>query len=40
MPLNTMLEVKLFDILGIDFIGSFMSSYNNYTLLAVNYVPK
>ena len=41
MPLNTILEVELFDIWGIDFIGPFLSSYKNkYILLAVGYVSK
>lgn len=41
MPLNTILEVKLFDVWGIDFMGPFPSSFNNqYILLAVDYVSK
>ena len=37
--MNSILEVELFDIWGIDFIGPFPSSYNNqYILLVVNYV--
>ena len=41
MPLNSILVVELFDILGIDFVGPFPSSYNNsYTLLTVDYVSK
>ncbi|XP_062111996.1 uncharacterized protein LOC133823335 [Humulus lupulus] len=35
------LEVELFDVRGIDFMGPFLSSYNNkYILLAVDYVSK
>jgi len=35
------LEVELFNILGIDFIGPFPPSYNNlYILVAVDYVSK
>nr|XP_027101598.1 uncharacterized protein LOC113722501 [Coffea arabica] len=41
MPLTTYLEVELFDVCGIDFMGPFPSSYNNkYILLAVDYVSK
>ena len=41
MPLNSILEVELFDIWGIDFMGQFPSSYNNqYILLVVDYVSK
>ncbi|XP_071912279.1 uncharacterized protein [Coffea arabica] len=41
MPLTTFLEVELFDVWGIDFMGPFPSSYNNkYILLAVDYVSK
>ncbi|XP_062094327.1 uncharacterized protein LOC133800385 [Humulus lupulus] len=41
MPLNVILEVELFDVWGIDFMGPFPSSYNNeYILLAVDYVSK
>lgn len=29
MPLNSILEVELFDVWGIDFMGPFPSSYNN-----------
>ena len=39
MPLNGVLEVELFDVWGIDFMGPFPSSYSNlYILLAVDYV--
>ncbi|XP_062118355.1 uncharacterized protein LOC133831969 [Humulus lupulus] len=41
MPLNVILEVELFDVWGIDFMGPFPPSYNNeYILLAVDYVSK
>jgi hypothetical protein len=41
MPLNNMLEVELFDVWGIDFMGPFVSSMNNkYILVAVDYVSK
>ena len=41
MPLNSILEVELFDVWGIDFMGPFPSSYGNkYILLAVDYVSK
>ena len=41
MPLNYILEVELFDVWGIDFMGPFPSSYKNqYILLAVDYVSK
>ena len=41
MPLNVMLEVEVFDVWGIDFMGPFVSSCNNqYILLAVDYVSK
>ncbi|XP_028753407.1 uncharacterized protein LOC114712997 [Neltuma alba] len=41
MPLNNILEVELFDIWGIDFIGSFPKSFNHeYILVAVDYVLK
>ena len=39
MPLNNMLEVELFDVQGIDFMGPFISSHNNkYILVVVDYV--
>ncbi|XP_021719923.1 uncharacterized protein LOC110687584 [Chenopodium quinoa] len=41
MPLNNILEVELFDLWGIDFMGPFPSSNGNrYILLAVDYVSK
>ena len=41
MPMTGILEVELFDVWGIDFMGPFPSSYNNkYILLAVDYVSK
>ena len=40
-PMHPILEVELFDLWGIDFMGPFPSSYNNlYILLAVDYVSK
>ena len=40
-PLKGILEVELFDVWGIDFMGPFPSSYSNkYILLAVDYVSK
>ena len=41
MPLNSILEVEVFDVWGIDFMGPFPSSFNNqYILVAVDYVSK
>jgi hypothetical protein len=41
MPLQNILEVELFDVWGINFMGPFPSSYNNkYILLAMDYVSK
>ena len=41
MPLNGILEVELFDVWGIDFMGPFPSSFNNkFILVAVDYVSK
>ncbi|KAL4380087.1 hypothetical protein GQ457_02G027270 [Hibiscus cannabinus] len=41
MPLHNILEVELFDVWGIDFMGPFPSSFGNlYILLAVDYVSK
>ena len=41
MLLTNVLEVELFDVWGIDFMGSFPSSYGHkYILLAVDYVSK
>ena len=40
-PMQPILEVELFYLWGIDFMGPFPASYNNlYILLAVNYVSK
>lgn len=41
MPQNTMLEVELFDVWGIDFMRPFPHSFEkNYILVAVGYVSK
>ncbi|KAL2474516.1 KRAB-A domain-containing protein 2-like [Abeliophyllum distichum] len=41
MPLNSILEVELFDVWDIDFMGPFPSSFSNqYILVAVDYVSK
>ena len=41
MPLTGILEVKLFDVWGIDFMGSYpSSSVYKYILVAVDYVSK
>ena len=41
MSLNGILEVEVFDVWGIDFMGPFPSSCNNkYILVAVDYVLK
>ena len=41
MPQNSILEVEIFDVWGIDFMGPFPSSGNNkYILVAVDYVSK
>ena len=41
MPLTNILEVELFDVWGINFMGPFLSSYGHkYILLAVDYVSK
>ncbi|KAK9003630.1 hypothetical protein V6N11_084268 [Hibiscus sabdariffa] len=41
MPLQNILEVELFDVWGIDFMGPFPSSFGNlYIFLAVDYVSK
>jgi len=41
MPLTLILEVKIFDLWGIDFIGPFPMSYGNQFILApLNYVSK
>ena len=40
-PLKTILEVELFDIWEMDFMGPFPSSFSNlYILLAIDYVSK
>jgi Integrase core domain/Integrase zinc binding domain len=41
MPQNAILEIELFDVWGIDFMGPFPSSYGNkFILVAVDYVSK
>ncbi|XP_070057288.1 uncharacterized protein [Nicotiana tomentosiformis] len=41
MPMNFVMEVEIFDLWGIDFMGPFLSSYNmTYILVAVDYVSK
>ncbi|XP_042460203.1 uncharacterized protein LOC122043665 [Zingiber officinale] len=41
MPLNCILEVELFDVWGVDFMGPFPSSCGNYYILvAMDYVSK
>lgn len=41
IPQNSILEVELFDVWGIDFMGPFPSSFSNqYILVAVDYVSK
>ncbi|XP_022873482.1 uncharacterized protein LOC111392381 [Olea europaea var. sylvestris] len=41
MPLNSILDVELFEVWGIDFMGSFLPSFSNqYILVAVDYVSK
>ncbi|XP_078156037.1 uncharacterized protein LOC144551795 [Carex rostrata] len=41
MPLNSILEVEIFDVWGIDFMGPFPASCGNeYILVAVDYVSK
>ena len=41
MPLHNMLEVDIFDVWGIDFMGPFPPSKGNiYVLVAVDYVSK
>ena len=40
-PIRIILEVELFDLLGMDFMGPFPSSFNNfYILLVVDYVSR
>ncbi|XP_019244347.1 PREDICTED: uncharacterized protein LOC109224217 [Nicotiana attenuata] len=41
MPMNFVMEVEIFDVWGIDFMGPFVSSYGmTYILVAVDYVSK
>ena len=41
MPLSPILEIELFDVWGIDFMGPFPNSFENqYILVAVDYVSK
>ena len=41
MPLTPSLEVEIFDLWGIDFMGPFIMSYGNqFILVAVDYVSK
>ena len=41
MPQQGILEIELFDVWGLDFIGPFPSSLGNtYILLAIEYVSK
>lgn len=41
MPLNLILEVELFDIWEIEFMGTFPSFYDNqYVLVVVDYILK
>jgi hypothetical protein len=41
MPLNNIIEVEIFDVWGVDFMGRFPSSFGNqYILVAVDYVSK
>jgi len=41
IPLNNMLEVEIFDVWGVDFMGPFPSSFGNqYILVEVDYVSK
>ena len=41
MPLTPILEVEIFDLWGIDFMGPFPLSYGNqYILVVVDYVSK
>lgn len=41
MPQNSMLEVELFEVWGIDFMGPFPSSFGkHYILVVVDYVSK
>ena len=41
MPMSNNLQVELFDVWGIDYMGPFPKSYDcEYILVAVNYVSK
>ena len=41
LPLNNILEVEVFDVWGIDFMGPFPQSFKQlYILLAIDYVSK
>ena len=41
MPLQSIIEVEVFDCWGIDFVGPFPSSYGNkYILVVIDYVSK
>ena len=41
MPLSPILEIELFDVWGIDFMGSFPNSFENqYILIAVDQMCK
>ena len=41
MSLNPILEIELFDVRGIDFMGPFSNSFENqYILVAVDFVSK
>ncbi len=41
MPLHSILEIELFDVWGINFMGPFPSSFGNkYILVGVEYVSK
>ena len=41
MPLNNIVVCELFDVWGIDFMGSFLASFGNkYILVTVDYVSK
>ena len=41
MPLNLILEVKIFDVWGINFMGPFPNSFGNqFNLVIVDYVSK
>ena len=41
MPLNSILQLELFDVCGINFMGPFPPSFGNqYILVGVDYVSK